>query len=294
MTRRAPAGFTLIELLVVIAIIAVLIGLLVPAVQKVREAANRMSCANNLKQVVLGAINHESGKGYFPALNDGAPAGQINASYAFGVLANVLPYIEQGQLQNLIDYTKPATLSGWRGDINPVHDAACSTVVKTFLCPSDGQNPLFSNQTRAATPATFATAGTNYVFNMDKQTPEKKFVIVCEGPFDAMAVDGVAVLSNECGEVQADIIDSLGREVIVVPDFDSKLVKGRNVWAGSKLVDQAIDYGWSVSFPVWSEQVKDVSASVERYGKLFTLKAILAGRQSSRLKIELHKKKIHS
>jgi prepilin-type N-terminal cleavage/methylation domain-containing protein/prepilin-type processing-associated H-X9-DG protein len=168
--RERPAAFTLIELLVVIAIIAVLIGLLVPAVQKVREAANRMSCANNLKQVALGAINHESTKGYFPALNDGAPAGQINASYAFGVLANVLPHIEQGQLQRLIDYSQPATLSGWRGDINPVHDAACSTVVKTFLCPSDSQSPLFPNQTRTANPATFTTAGANYVFNMGSGT----------------------------------------------------------------------------------------------------------------------------
>jgi hypothetical protein len=109
-----------------------------------------MSCANNLKQVVLGAINHESSKGYFPALNDGAPAGQNNASYAFGVLANVLPYIEQGRLQNLIDYSKPATLSGWKGDINPVHDAACSTVVKTFLCPSDGQ--ILCSPTRRGPP----------------------------------------------------------------------------------------------------------------------------------------------
>jgi hypothetical protein len=142
-------------------------------------------------------------------------------------------------------------------------------------------------------PKYYADYEPNYVFNMDRQTPEKKFVIVCEGPFDAMAVDGVAVLSNECGEVQADIIDSLGREVIVVPDFDSKLVKGKNVWAGSKLVEQAIDYGWSVSFPIWYESVKDVSAAVEKYGKLFTLKSILAGKQSSRLKIELHKKRIH-
>lgn len=143
-------------------------------------------------------------------------------------------------------------------------------------------------------PKYYADYEPNYVFNMDRQTPEKKFVIVCEGPFDAMAVDGVAVLSNECSEIQADIIDSLGREVIVVPDFDSKVVKGRNVWAGSKLVEQAIDFGWSVSFPIWNEQTKDVSEAVKKYGKLFTLKAILEGKQSSRLKIELMSKRIHS
>lgn len=143
-------------------------------------------------------------------------------------------------------------------------------------------------------PKYYADYEPNYVFNMDRQTPEKKFVIVVEGPFDAMAIDGVAVLSNECGEVQADIIDSLGREVIVVPDFDLKVVKGRRVWAGSTLVDQAIEYGWSVSFPIWNNEVKDVSAAVQKYGRLFTLKTIVDGKQTSRLKIELHKKKIHS
>jgi hypothetical protein len=125
----------------------------------------------------------------------------------------------------------------------------------------------------------------DYVFNTDNQTSERKFVIVVEGPFDAMAIDGVAILGNECSEVQADIIDSLQREVIVVPDNDR---------AGRNLVDQATEYGWSVSFPVWHEDCKDVGEAVVRYGKLFVLKAILDGKESNKLKIELKKKKMNN
>lgn len=133
----------------------------------------------------------------------------------------------------------------------------------------------------------------NYVFNVDRQRRDSKFVIVVEGPFDAMSVDGVAVCSNECNETQADIIDSLGKEVIVVPDFDRHINKrGQDVWAGWHLVDQAMEYGWSVSFPVWRETCKDVNEAVVKYGKLFTLKAILDGKESNRLKIELMKKKV--
>jgi len=125
----------------------------------------------------------------------------------------------------------------------------------------------------------------NYVFNVDRQLRDAKFVVVVEGPFDAMAVDGVAVLSNECSETQADIIDSLGREVIVVPDADR---------SGARLVDQAVEYGWSVSFPVWQERHKDVASAVEEFGKLFVIKSILAAKQSNKLKIELRKKKIYN
>jgi DNA primase catalytic core, N-terminal domain len=134
-------------------------------------------------------------------------------------------------------------------------------------------------------PKYFNSHEPNYVFNTDLQPADAKFVVVVEGPFDAMAINGVAILSNQCNEHQADIIDSLAREVILVPDRDR---------AGARLVDDAIEYGWSVSFPEWDADVKDVAAAVERYGRLFVLKSILAAKESSRLKIELKKKKLNS
>ena len=164
-------AFTLIELLVVIAIIAVLIGLLLPAVQKVREAAARAKCTNNLKQIGLGLHNYESAKNYFPGLSDPAPPGALSHQYAFGVLASVLPYIEQANLQDLIDFNQAATLSPYyNGIINPVHDQASQTVVSLYRCASDGQNPLFNQSSGSRSPSNFATAGTNYVFNCGSGT----------------------------------------------------------------------------------------------------------------------------
>ena len=128
----------------------------------------------------------------------------------------------------------------------------------------------------------------NFVFNMDRQLPTSKFVLVVEGPFDAMSIDGVSVQTNEISEQQAEIIEGLGREVIYIPDFDQHLNKqGRPVWPGLAAVEQAIEYGWSVSFPVWRETCKDVNAAVIKYGKLFVMKAILEGKESNSLKIKL-------
>jgi DNA primase len=136
----------------------------------------------------------------------------------------------------------------------------------------------------------------NFVFNVDKQLPTSQFVIVVEGPFDAMSVDGVAILSNEINDTQADIIESLGREVIIVPDFDVHINErtGKKAWPGRSLIDAALEYGWTVSFPVWSEQYKDTASAVEHLGPLFVLKSILDARETSALKIELKSKTLYN
>jgi hypothetical protein len=118
----------------------------------------------------------------------------------------------------------------------------------------------------------------DYVFNMDAQRRDSKFALAMEGPLDAIAVGGVAVLTNEVSERKAEMIDTLGREIIVVPDRDK---------SGKKLVDAALEYGWSVAFPEWESGIKDCADSMRRYGKLYTLRTILSTKQDSKLKIQL-------
>ena len=116
---------------------------------------------------------------------------------------------------------------------------------------------------------------------MDAQDWTRKFVIVTEGPFDAITISGVSILGSEINDIQRELIDSLNRQVIVVPDRDAP---------GEKLISQAKEFGWSVAFPEWEDDVKDVADAVSRYGRLFVLQSILKTTESSKLKIDLKRK----
>lgn len=133
-TRRRHA-FTLIELLVVIAIIAVLIALLLPAVQQAREAARRTQCRNNLKQLGLAMHNYESTYTVFPMVN---AQNYLPNTQGFSVQARILPYIDQGNLQNRLDFTQPAFTGPFNNLVpNPLFAAAFATPLQVMLCPSD-------------------------------------------------------------------------------------------------------------------------------------------------------------
>jgi len=142
------AAFTLVELLVVIAIIGVLVSLLLPAVQAAREAARRMQCGNNLKQIGLALHNYH---GSFDALPFAA-GGTVPASGSpgYSALSQLLPYLEQAGLHEKINFSRPLT--------DPTNDAARLTNVTAFRCPSDLDNP--QPQTGGAT---------NYMANVGSQ-----------------------------------------------------------------------------------------------------------------------------
>ena len=133
------------------------------------------------------------------------------------------------------------------------------------------------------TPKYIQDIQSGYVFGTDLQKSTWQTVLVMEGVFDALSINGLAVLHADINDAQVRLIRSLGREVTVVPDQDE---------AGMRLVDRAVELGWAVSMPAWPADVKDVNDAVVRWGRLGTLLTIMQARETSRIKIELRKKQL--
>lgn len=121
-----------------------------------------------------------------------------------------------------------------------------------------------------------------YIFNVDAQGFDRKFAILCEGPLDAISIGGISSLGSTISPSQNVVISNLQREIILVPDRDI---------AGLKLIEYALEYGWSVSFPNWDSDVKDINDAVRRYGRLITLYSIIQAKETNNLKINIFAKK---
>jgi prepilin-type N-terminal cleavage/methylation domain-containing protein/prepilin-type processing-associated H-X9-DG protein len=204
--RRARSGFTLVELLVVIAIISILIGLLLPAVQKVRTAAARVSCMNNLHQIGIAAHSYHD-------VNKGLPPGYVASAYypdtapGWGWGAYLLPYIEQDNVYHQIDFSQPIQ-----------NQPVIQTMVKTYLCPAD--NP--PSGPFPVTDATFTTiclaAPCSYAATVGQDASE----------VDALNGDGIFYRNSQTR--LTDITDGTSQTIMV---GDRAWVQTQGIWAGA-------------------------------------------------------------
>jgi hypothetical protein len=155
-----------------------------------------------------------------------------------------------------------------------------------IVIPFTHDNQVVGHTTRFLddrTPKYIQDIQPGYVFGTDLQGADWQYAIVVEGVFDALSISGLAVLHAEVNDAQVRLIRSLGRDVVVVPDQDE---------AGMRLVDRAVELGWSVSMPDWPSDIKDVNDAVIRWGKMGTLFTIMQSKETSKIKIELRKKQL--
>ncbi|NBP00728.1 MAG: hypothetical protein EBU90_11475 [Proteobacteria bacterium] len=194
--------------------------------------------------------------------------------------------LDQEQEKDLLEIFKYLVNRGMNIDWYPWHWSPSPGYKDRIILPFYHNGKIVGYTGRKITegkPKYLTDAQPGYVFNIDRQTQDKKFVIICEGQFDAIAIDGCAIMHNEPNSVQVQRIKSLDKEVIVVPDRDR---------AGATMLKAAIENDWSVSMPPWESDIKDVADAVQRYGRLYTLTSILYYKETNKLKIEISKNKL--
>jgi hypothetical protein len=157
-----------------------------------------------------------------------------------------------------------------------------------LILPFRWEGRIVGNTARKVTegkPKYLSDQHPHFVFNVDAQDELNRYIFVVEGPFDALSIGGVALLTNDVADQQARIIDSLGKEVILIPDQDRP---------GLSLIDRAIHYNWSVAFPTWDNSIKDCADAVQKYGKLFVIVDAIQTAQKGEIRIEMAKRKLEN
>jgi len=259
---RRRAGFTLIELLVVIAIISVLIALLLPAVQAAREAARRVQCVNNLKQMGLGLHNYESVAGAFPPSNVLAGAGNTVTSYnGFSVHCRVLPFMEQGVAFNALNFSF--------NHLNAANVTVVGMAVSAFVCPSDvnkDQKTPFPPFTGLSAVASVTSYGMNegdwFVWN-GFNAPDnggafgpnrsRRFAAFTDGASNTLFATDVKVYNPLCGP-NAVIAGVTSPSPVPPPNADPYTVapayltctpgRGHTFWADGNAHETAMTTAW--------------------------------------------------
>ncbi len=178
--RGTHAAFTLVELLVVIAIIGVLVALLLPAIQAAREAARRMSCQNNLKQLGLACLNYESSRKTYPMGSTITNRRSTGATYnGLSWLATVMPYIEQANVSNIIDdrieQFKRAN-NGNDPDIayDPIFDDLNDSAIENYQCPSDNPTELYDSLNPRQAASSYVGVAGSAGSRAPDETPQSK------------------------------------------------------------------------------------------------------------------------
>ena len=240
--KNSIRGFTLVELLVVIAIIGILIGMLLPAVQQVREAARRVTCANNLRQIALAMLNYESAYQSFPN-GHSYRAGAAPIGHGWGWQTHISPFMEQNNYFNAIDMTLELGLSPNKELIANVYNGA--------LCPSDsGAVKIFKVGGALSDPG---IAKSNYVG--------------CEGAFDGSFLEGIPERRNGMFGRNSDV--KIGQ---VNDGTSNTFLAGEATWYGNGNRTGPGGFAWDT---VWYGR-----ANHQGLGRAGSTSALLRGGQS--------------